>query len=122
MDEETSTTALADRLTRWFAARLDQVPAPRRSVARLYGLEVIDPDGIDRLDPAAVRTIFVREATDARALLATSGASAACDFDATATVEWAWSPVARAGTPRPGAFGTRQRERLVRVWLNTPDE
>lgn len=105
---------LAARLTRWFEARLDEMVPPRRSLARRYGLEVIDAEGIDRLDPAAVRVVFVCEAEDPTLVRAVSAQDDG--FDATAVVEWSWVPAPLPeGASRPGRYPRRRRERLVTV-------
>ena len=46
--------ALELRLTRWLDHRLQET-TPSGSMVQLYGLEVIDEDGIDSFDPCAVR-------------------------------------------------------------------
>ena len=107
---------LATRLARWFEARLDEMVPPRRSLSRRYGLEVIDADGIDRLDPAAVRVVFVCEAEEPAWVRAVSAGDDG--FDATAVVEWAWVPTAVPdGASRPGMFPRRRRVRHVTVTL-----
>jgi hypothetical protein len=91
----------------------DAPPLPRATV-QLYGLEVIDPDGIDRLDPCAVRTVFITEGPDEGALLARPECGPAFEFDAAATVEHGWAPF-NAAEPRPGSFTARRRMLTVRV-------
>jgi hypothetical protein len=117
VNDHTDTRTLAIRLTRWFEARLDEMLPPRRSLARLYGLEVIDAAGLDDLSPTAVRMVFICEAGDQCALDAMPDSDAVAGFDAAATVEFCWSPP-RAPVPRPGEFGGRIRERHIRVALH----
>ncbi len=114
MKESSSPTPLAPRLARWLEARWVEVVPPPRSIVQLYGLEIIDPDGIDRLDPCAVRTVFITEGPDEFAVLACPESGPAYDFDAAATVEHAWVPLAASST-RPGAFAGRRRVVAIRV-------
>ena len=118
VNEPTDTRVLAIRLVQWFEERLDEMLPPRGSVARLYGLEVVDPDGLETAEPAAVRMVFVCEAADVYGLDEMADAARADEFDAAATVEFRWapSPVIMA---RPGDFAGRQRERHVRVVLHS---
>ena len=117
VNDHTDTRTLAIRLTRWFESRLDEMLPPRRSVARLYGLEVIDADGLDSLAPHAVRMVFICEAGDQYRLDAMPDADAVMGFDAEAVVEFRWVP-ACPQTARPGDFGGRHRERHIRVALH----
>lgn len=55
-------------------------------MVQLYGLEVIDEDGIDSFDPCAVRTTFVCDGRDPRAVLEHPEAWRAFEFDAVALV------------------------------------
>lgn len=89
------------------------MPPPTATV-QLYGLEIIDRDGIDRLDPCAVRTVFIAEAADEAALLASPVCEAAFQFDAAATVAHAWVPSAPTAV-RPGSYAGRQRVVSIRV-------
>jgi len=95
-------------------ARWSDAPPLSRATVQLYGLEVIDPDGIDRLDPGAVRTVFIAEGPDERSVLARPECGPAFEFDAAATVEHGWVPM-QANEPRPGSFASRQRTLTVRV-------
>lgn len=99
-------------LTVWFEARLDEMMPPRRRLARRYGLEVIDLDGVAALDPAAVRVVFQYESTDAASLRAVVDDHTG--FDATALVEWGWTAVTD-GPPRPTHFPHREWTRSVTV-------
>lgn len=116
VNEPTDTRILAIRLVQWFEARLDEMMPPRRSVARLYGLEVVDPDGLEAAAPTAVRMVFVGEADDLLGLDELPDAARVDDFDAAATVEFRWAPTP-VSMARPGDFGGRHRERNVRVAL-----
>jgi hypothetical protein len=114
MKEPRSPAGLAPRLTRWLHARWAEVVPPPGAIVQLYGLEIIDRDGIDRLDPCAVRTVFIAEGPDERSLLAAPEADPAFEFDAAATVEHAWVPCAPSMV-RPGTYAGRQRVVSIRV-------
>lgn len=116
VNDPTDTRVLAIRLVQWFEERLDEMVPPRGSVARLYGLEVVDPDGLAAAEPTAVRMVFVCEAADLYGLDAMPDATRVYDFDAAATVEFRWAP-SPLTMARPGDFGGRHRERNVRVAL-----
>lgn len=77
--------SLEARLGRWLDHRLRET-APPRSAVQLYGLEVIDDDRIDELDPTAVRTVFVCDGGDEREVLDHPDSWRAFDFDAAAMV------------------------------------
>jgi hypothetical protein len=111
------TGMLAERLTRWFEARLDETVAPRGAFAQLFGLEVVDADGIDDGRPDAVRVYFICEGPDEFSVLAAPGTACVCDFDAAATVEYGWQR-RRSSAGRPGQFARKDRTRTVRVMLN----
>lgn len=108
------TRLLAIHLSRWFDARLDDMVPPRGSVVQLFGLEVIDREGVDSLDPQAVRVVFLGEGPDHDAVAALPAADSAREYDAAVTVEYAWVPTSERAT-RPGRFAGRQRERSVRL-------
>jgi hypothetical protein len=95
-------------------ARWAEVPPPPGAIVQLYGMEIIDSDGIDALDPCAVRTVFIAEGPDERSLLAGPSFDVAAQFDAAATVEHAWVPCAPIGT-RPGNYIGRRRVMSIRV-------
>jgi hypothetical protein len=74
--------ALADRLGRWFEQRLADCPPAPSSALRLYGLEVIDADGLDAGSPTAVRVVYLGDcAHDAVAIVRCSGASSGASVD-----------------------------------------
>lgn len=77
--------ALERRLTRWLQHRLRET-APPSSPVQLFGLEVIDADRIDELDPSAVRTTFVCDGNDPQVVLDHPDAWRAFEFDAVALV------------------------------------
>jgi hypothetical protein len=66
---------LASRLGRWFEQRLAECPPPPSATLRLYGLEVMDADGIESLSPTAVRVVYLGD----------------CVHDAVAIVQYAGS-------------------------------
>gem|GEM_PF-6392831 len=76
---------LEARLTRWFDHRLAET-TPSGALVQLYGLEVIDAGRIDDLDPVAVRTVYVCDGDDVRAVLDHPDAWRATEFDAVALV------------------------------------
>jgi hypothetical protein len=102
------------RLARWFEARLHETLTVPTSSARLYGLELIDPEQLDELAPTAVRVAFLAEAPDESTLFEHDDAFRVADFDAGAIVEHRWLSVP-APTVRPGVFGGRRRARVVTV-------
>lgn len=101
------------RLSRWLHHRLRET-APPSSPVQLFGLEVIDPDGIDALDLSSVRTTFVCDGNDPRAVLDHPDAWRAFEFDAVALVRHGWSVVPTASV-RPGVAARRQRGVVVDV-------
>jgi hypothetical protein len=108
------TDLLALRLTRWFESRLRETVPPPCTTTQLYGLEVVDLDGVDTLDPSAVRVAFIAEGDDETTVLTHPSSRRAFDFDAAVTVVQAWRLTATS-EPRPGSFRGRQRELVVRV-------
>ncbi len=109
-----ATRLLAIHLSRWFDARLDEMIPPRGAIVQLYGLEVIDREGVNDLAPHAVRVVFLAEGPDMSIVAAMPGADAAQHFDAAVTVEYAWVPSSDRNL-RPGRFAGRERERSVRL-------
>ena len=103
-----SANAIALRLARWFDERLSDTDVQPTSMARLYGLEVLD------LEPLHVRTVFVAEARSMAAVLEHPSVTEGFSFDAAAIVEFPWLR-AETMAARPGEYGRRERGRLVRV-------
>ena len=112
---------LTERLTHWFEVRLDETVVPRGTFAQLFGLEIVDADGLDAGSPDAVRVYFICEGPDEFSVLAAPGTACVCDFDAAATVEYGWER-RRSTTLRPGQFAGKDRTRTVRVMLNDEDD
>jgi hypothetical protein len=52
-------STLASRLSRWFEQRLADCPPAPSSDSRLYGLEIIDADGLDEFSPTAARVVYL---------------------------------------------------------------
>jgi hypothetical protein len=50
---------LAGRLGRWFEQRLGECPPAPSTVPRLYGLEIVDADGLESFSPTAVRVVYL---------------------------------------------------------------
>lgn len=111
IDDET----LAVLLVRWLEGRLHESVGFCMRGCRLYGLEVIDPHGLQDGDSLAARMSFVAEATDRESVVRHREARAAVDFDAAALVTIEWRPVAANGLTRPGQFAPRQRARVVEL-------
>ena len=80
----------------------------------MYGLEVIDAQGLQSGDPLAARVSFIVEATDRESVMREPGARRASGFDAAALVSVEWRSVATA-RPRPGEYPPRRRARVVEV-------
>lgn len=118
MQEVPATASLALRLARWFDARLTDCPPLPSSTVRLYGLEVIDPAGIDALHPGAVRAVFVEEGPDDASILGEATMLRLAEPDAMAFVDHRWFP-GPVGVLRPGSFPRRRRARVVRVFATT---
>lgn len=106
--------SVAQRLAAWFDARLEETAVVPTGTVRLYGLEVLDPDGLGRLDPTAARVVYLAEAVDECTLYALPEARRLADFDAGATLQHVWVPVTE-DSPRPGSFAHRRRARVVFV-------
>lgn len=92
-------------LVRWFEGRLHESVGFCLRGCRLYGLEVIDPQGLEGGDPMAARVSFLAEADDRQAVVLQPAAREARAFDAAAmvTVEWrsgVTAPLARPGSSR----------------------
>jgi hypothetical protein len=104
---------LEARLARWLDHRLRET-APPSAAVQLFGLEVIDEERIDDLDDTAVRTVFVCDGRDERAVLDHPDAWRAFDFDAVALVRHGWVLVPPASV-RPGAPPRRERGVTISV-------
>ena len=105
-------------LVRWFERRMhDSVGFCLRG-CRLYGLELLDPDGLRSDDPRAARVTFIAEADDREAVVAHHDAPLAVAFDAAALVTVEWRSIAANGLTRPGQFPSRRRARVVELVLD----
>ena len=102
------------QLVRWFEARLHESVGFCLRGCRLYGLEVIDPVGLESGDPLAARVSFIVEAADRESVLREPDAHRVGDFDAAALVSIEWRSVATS-RPRPGEYAPRRRARVVDV-------
>jgi hypothetical protein len=72
----------ASRLGRWFEHRLIDCPPAPSATPGLYGLEIVDPDGLDTLSPTAVRVVYLGEcAHDAVAIVHTTARLAGASVD-----------------------------------------
>ena len=105
-------------LVRWFENRLHESVGFCLRGCRLYGLEVIDPEGLERGDPTAARVSFLAEANDCESVVRHPDARAVAAFDAAAMVTIDWRPVAADGLTRPGQFSPRRRARVVELWFD----
>ena len=104
--------------------------------ARLYGISVVDPAGIDANADGALRISFLAEHGDVYELLESRGSSIACMFDAAAVLTCGWAaPVddENESDVPPSVHPRRRRVRLVVVvgddgvgsvlrFADTPDE
>lgn len=102
-------------LVRWFESRLHESVGFCLRGCRLYGLEVMDPDGLGNGDPTAARVSFLAEADDRESVVRHGDASEVAGFDAAALVTIEWRPVAANGLTRPGQFSPRRRARVVEL-------
>jgi hypothetical protein len=74
--------ALADRLGRWFEQRLADCPPSPSPSLRLYGLEVVDAEGLDSFAPNAVRVVYLGDcAHDAVAIVRSTATLAVASVD-----------------------------------------
>ncbi len=105
-------------LVRWFESRLHESVGFCLRGCRLYGLELIDPDGLHTGDPMAARVSFIAEADDREAVVAHPDARSVVAFDAAALVTVEWRPMAATGLTRPGQFSPRRRARVVELVLD----
>lgn len=105
-------------LVRWFESRLHESVGFCIRGCRLYGLELVDPDGLDAGDPTAARASFIAEADDRESVVAHPDARSVVEFDAVAMVTVEWRPIAASGLTRPGQFLPRRRARVVELVLD----
>jgi len=105
-------------LVRWFESRLHESVGFCLRGCRLYGLEVIDPEGLDTGDPTAARVSFIAEADDRESVVAHPDSHSVVAFDAAALVTVEWRPMAAHGLTRPGQFTPRRRARVVELVLD----
>jgi hypothetical protein len=102
-------------LVRWFESRLHESVGFCQTGCRLYGLEVIDPEGLATGHPTAARVSFLAEAHDRESVVRHPNAREVTAFDAAAMVTIEWRPVAASGLTRPGQFSPRRRARVVEL-------
>lgn len=107
-------TSLPLLIATWFEARLHEAYVPHTALTRLYAVEVLDPEGLDRLEPTAARSRYVGEAPSATELLSIQDL-AALDDDAAVLVTTRWVAVPGEAPVRPGQFMARRRARVVHV-------
>ena len=105
-------------LVRWFESRLHESVGFCLRGCRLYGLELVDPDGLDTGDPTAARVSFIAEADDRESVVAHPDARSVVAFDAAVLVSVEWRPMAARGLTRPGQFVPRRRARVVELVLD----
>lgn len=109
--------SLPFRLARWFEARLHQTIdfASSTTGCHLYGIEVLDPEGLDGDHPTAARVCFIADADDIESLLRHPDAARAIDFDAIALVTCEWRTAPPIDPRRPRQYPQRRRARVVEV-------
>jgi len=104
--------------------------------ARLYGINVVDPNGVEQQNDGALRISFLAEHGDVYELLESRGSAIARMFDAAAVLTCGWAaPVDDEGEDDlpPSVHPRRRRVRLVVVvgdagvgsvlrFADTPDE
>ena len=104
-------TSLPLLIATWFEARLHEAYVPHNALARLYAVEVLDPEGLDRLEPGAARVRYLGDALTPLELLP----SEPFDDDAAVVVTTRWVPAAADAPPKPGQFVARRRARVVQA-------
>ena len=109
------TASIPFRLARWFEARLHQTIDFGQTSLRLYGFDVIDPDGLDHDHPAAARVTFIAEAADMDTLTCHPDSPRVRDFDAIAIVSAEWRMVPAPNPRRPRQYPVRRKARVVEV-------
>jgi len=105
-------------LVRWFESRLHESVGFCLRGCRLYGLELLDPDGLHAGEPMAARVSFIAEADDRESVVAHPDAGSVVAFDAAALVTVEWRPMVATGLTRPGQFTPRRRARVVELVLD----
>ena len=108
----TEPSSLALRLAQWLDARLELTACIAAPSPQFYGIEVLDPLGIERPEADGVRTMFLGGVDDADITVA------AGRFDAVAAVSHRWMPAVPLSS-RPGMFVGRRRVRTVRVLVGS---
>jgi len=114
-DNENNNEMVPVLLVRWFESRLHESVGFCLRGCRLYGLEVIDPEGLESGDPTAARVSFLAEANDRESVVRHPDAREVAAFDAAAMVTIEWRPIAASGLTRPGQFAPRRRARVVEL-------
>ena len=109
------TASLPFHLARWFEARLHQTLDFGQTSLRLYGFDVIDPDGLDNDHPAAARVTLLAEGADMEALTRHPDSPRVRDFDAIAIVSAEWRIVPPPDPRRPRQYPIRRKARVVEV-------
>lgn len=99
---------LALLLATWFERRVHDTVPFTLGDRRLYGLELIDPDGLEVDMPNAARVTFLGDSATLEELVV---------FDAFAAVEYEWREVALDRPRRPFDYPQRRRARVVTVSL-----
>ena len=102
-------------LARWFDERLHESVGFAVRGCRLYGVELVDQEGLEHGNPIAARACFLAEGVDREAVLEQPDARRALEFDAVAMVVVEWRPMAAAGPARPSEFAPRRRVRSVEL-------
>lgn len=102
-------------LARWFDERLHESVGFAVRGCRLYGVELVDEEGLAQGSPTAARSSFLAEASDRMAVLEQPDARRALEFDAVAMVVVEWRPMASVGPARPSEFAPRRRVRTVEL-------
>lgn len=101
-------------LARWFDDRLHESVGFAVRGCRLYGVELVDRDGLEHGDPLAARACFLAEAEDRTSVIEQPEARRALEFDAVAMVVAEWR-LSQAGGTRPHQFAPRRRVRVVEL-------
>jgi hypothetical protein len=104
-------------LARWFEQRINDSVPFTLSAARLYGLTVVDGDGLlaDEHQPGAVLASYVTEHADPRRLLRRAGSDLALCHDAVALLVTGWASSLDHELVELSSRGGRRKVRLVVV-------